>query len=119
MSIEKNQKQRIVSDEQISSYNTINPLLNSVYNEVKVLSKKQPDVLFNVNKVRIINKLLEKARELLKNETTATHLEILDEDSLPSNSDAVIILSLYSSALDMFHKNYYDCSDLLGEEHWK
>ena len=66
--------------------------------------KKQSEQL-NLNKVKIINKLLDKVLILLKNELTIEFLQKLDEDDLPTNSDAVLILSQSLSAMDQFHSS--------------
>lgn len=110
-----------ISDEQVKLYSTISPLLKSAFNEVKDFSKKKQDDLLNIKKVNMINRLLEKAKIVLQNESTVDYLDLLDENDLPSNSDAVLIMSQYISAMDKFHSDHCHISgwDFEEEEEWK
>ena len=88
-------------------YDTISRLLQAAFNEVKEFSKKNQDELLNEKKVKMINRLLEKAKEVLKNEPTVEFLDLLDVSELPSNSDAVLTMSQYIFALDKFRIDHY------------
>ena len=115
---------RLTTDEQVELYCTISPLLKSMYSEIKDFSKKKLDDPMNLNKVKMINRLLVKAKEVLKNEASNEYLDLLEEDDLPSISDAVMIVSQYISALDKFHSDHYHYDDDLGlgwdnSGHWK
>lgn len=111
------------TDEQVKLYLTINPLLKSAFDEVKELSKKKQDELLNLTKVKMINKLLAKAKEILKDEPTIGYLELLDEDELPSNSDAVLMMSQFITAMNKFHEDHYHYENNMlswdNEGHWK
>ena len=111
------------TDEQVKLFLTISPLLKSAFDEVKELSKKKQDEELNLKKVKVINRLLEKAKEILKDEPTIDYLELLDEDDLPSNSDAVLIMSQFISAMDKFHSDHYHYENSMlswdNEGHWK
>lgn len=76
--------------EQIKLYSTISPLLWAAFNEVKEFSKKKQDEQLNLKKVKMINRLLEKAKVVLENEPTVDFLDMLDEDDLPTNSSSAI-----------------------------
>lgn len=54
------------TDEQIRLYETITPLLTVAYSELKELSKKKQDDSLNIGKVKMINRLLLKAKDILK-----------------------------------------------------
>ncbi|MBK7868709.1 MAG: hypothetical protein IPJ75_17890 [Ignavibacteriales bacterium] len=43
---------------QVEQFEILFPLLNSVYDEIKEMSKKQPDGKLNEKKVNMINKIL-------------------------------------------------------------
>ncbi len=111
------------TDEQVKLYLTINPLLKSAFDEVKEFSKKKQDEELNVKKVKMINRLLEKAKEILKDEPTVEYLELLDEDELPTNSDAVLTMSQFISAMKKFHDDHYHYENNMlswdNEGHWK
>ena len=59
----------------------------------------------------MINRLLEKAKEVLKNEPTVDFLDMLDEDDLPSNSDAVLTMSQFITAMNKFHSDHYHLNE--------
>ena len=116
--------EKVTSDEQVKLYLTISPLLHAAFGELKEFSKKKQDDAMNVNKVKMINRLLEKAKEILKDEPTAEYLDLLDEDQLPSYSDAVLMMSQYISAMSKFHDDHYHYDNDLGSVwdnsgHWK
>lgn len=46
-------------------------------------------------------------KELLKDQPTAMFLDLLEDDSLPTNSDVVIVLSQYLSAMKKYEERYY------------
>ena len=109
-----------VTGEQIKLYSTISPLLWAAFNEVKEFSKKKQDEQLNLKKVKMINRLLEKSKVVLENEPTVDFLDMLDEDDLPTNSDAVLTMSQYISAMDKFHSDHYHRSkwDIDGDGEW-
>lgn len=111
------------TDEQVKLYLTISPLLNSAFNEIKELSKKKQDEPLNLNKVKWINRLLKKAKEVLKEEPTIEYLDLLNEDDLPSNSDAVLMMSQFISAMDKFKSDHYYYDNIKyawdNEGHWE
>lgn len=120
----KNIQTKSTTDEQVELYGIISPLLKSMYSEIKDFSKKRLDDPMNLNKVRMINRLLVKAKEVLKNEASNEYLDLLEEDDFPSISDAVLIVSLYISALDKFHSDHYHYDRDLGfgwdnSGHWQ
>ena len=95
------------ADDQVALFETIYPLLSAAFDEVKEFSKKKQDELLNSKKVKIINRLLDNAKEVLKNELTVAFLDMLDEEDLPSNSDAVLTMSQYMSAMRKFRIDHY------------
>ena len=56
-------EERYTTEEQIGLYETISPLLHSAFDEIKEFSKKKQDEPLNVKKVKMINRLLEKAKD--------------------------------------------------------
>lgn len=115
---------KTVTDEQVELYNTINPLINSIFKELKDFSKKNQNDPINLTKVKMINRLLIKVQIILENEPSINYLDLLEEDNLPSISDAVLIVSQYISALEIFHSEHYYYDSVLGSGwdnpgHWK
>ncbi len=54
-----------------------------------------------------MNRILEPLDDLFKNEPTHNFLDIPNEDDLPSNSDIVLIISQYETAIQEFRDKYY------------
>jgi hypothetical protein len=70
--------------------------IESVYDELSLLSKKSPSDAVNTFKLRFLNSLLAAANDLLGTAYRPfADFEQFDEDALPQNSDAVFILSQY------------------------
>lgn len=92
----------------IEDYDLYREMLRSLAIEVRELSKKKQEGTLNLTKVRMINRILTPLKEeILMKEPSAKFLDLLDESILPSNSDAVLIISQYESAIDNFKETYY------------
>ena len=95
------------SSEEVKKFEMLYPLINSDLSEIRELSKKKQDEPSNKFKVKTINKKLEIVKGILKNEPTYDFLELLDEDTFPSNSDAVLMISQFIKAMEQFRKRFY------------
>ncbi len=96
-------------------YDILSPLLGAVLGEMKELSKKKPDAVLNELKVKMVNKILLQIKELLSEEPTLEFIELLDDETLPTNSDAVFILSQFRAAMDHFQEKYKYAEPEIGE----
>lgn len=83
------------------------PILNSVYTEIKELSKKKQDGALNEIKVKMTNRRLSKVQTILKDDPTVEFLDLLDEVSLPTNSDAVLIIAQFQAAMVQYKDKHY------------
>src|SRR6266478_9225476 len=92
---------------QADLYETTRPLLDAMYAEVQELSKKKPEATLSESKVKLINRLLGDVRIVLGDEPEFKYLDLLVSDSLPQNSDVVLILSQYKAAMESFRDSYY------------
>ena len=75
--------------------------LQGLHEEIGTLSKRKPDDAVNIFKLRFINQILGEANQALDPE----HLPLngftsFDEDTVPTNSDVVLILSQYLKCFD-------------------
>ena len=59
---------------------------------MKESSKKKTDESLNAFKVKSVNRVLTKVKDILKKEPTVDFLDILAEETLPTNSDAILII---------------------------
>jgi hypothetical protein len=90
------------------------PLLVAILNEVKELSKKKQDEHLNKLKVGMINKILSQVKDVLQDDPTSQFLDLLDDVTLPTNSDAVLIIAQYKAAMEQYNGKYYGYD---GSEH--
>jgi len=98
--------EKLPSKEDVMKYIMLYDFLESAYVEMKDFSKKNPDAPLNERKVKSLNRILKDIKEILANEPTASYMDILDEEMLPSNSDVVLTMSQYRSALENYRKKY-------------
>lgn len=105
-------KQALISTNRPTKSNTeqfdmLFPILESVYNEIKELSKKKQDGALNEIKVKMTNRILSKVKIILKDDPTVEFLDLLDEVSLPTNSDAVLIIAQFKAAMQQYKAKHY------------
>jgi hypothetical protein len=114
----KAQHQQFTTEEKATKYEMLFPMLEAVYIEIKELSKKKQDDVLNKLKVKMINRILEQVREILAGEPTIPFTELLDEEMLPSNSDTVLMLAQFKSAMVQFRAKYYGYDKEAMESRW-
>jgi hypothetical protein len=71
----------------------------------------------STGKVKIVNRVLNDVLVILKDEPAGKYLEILDDQSLPQVSDAVLVMVQFESALASFYKRY-NRRDNFGGRYW-
>ena len=98
--------ERLPSKADVMKYIMLYDFLESAYVEMKDFSKKSPVAPLNERKVKSLNRILKDIKEILADEPTASYMDILDEEMLPSNSDVVLTMSQYRSALENYRKKY-------------
>jgi hypothetical protein len=92
----------------------VSPILTSLASEIRELSKRKQDGILSPLKVTQINRVLVDLRRALGEDPSTRYLDLLDDDTLPQNSDAVIVLAQWESAVDQFkdkHQGYDDDRD--------
>ena len=99
---------------QVARFDLVSPMLEAAHKEIGDLSKKKPDGPLNALKVRHINKLLKEVRDALAGDPSVEFLDLLDEEQLPLNSDAVLILAQYKAAASQFKSRHFGWD---GDEH--
>ena len=105
MKMKKNYYQ---TEEQIEKFKMLSELLSSIYLEMKEFSKKKPDEPLNTFKVKNINRVLTQLKDLLVNEPTIEFLDLLDDETLPTNSDAILIIGQFEASMKRFKNKYTD-----------
>lgn len=104
-----------ITKERVEQYELLQPLLSGLYNEFKELSKKKPDSPININKGKLVNRVLEPLQVLFCDEKVVMFLDVLDLDELPTNSDVILVLNQYLKATTGFKDKYYH----RGNRKWK
>lgn len=74
--------------------------MRTLLHEFRILSGKKPNEPINVFKLKYVNKTLEAANDVLGDDKPYDDFEKFSEEDLPTNSDVLMILSLY---LDRMH----------------
>ncbi len=95
------------TEKNIEDYSLLKDMLESQRHKLDLLSKKKPDDPLNKMKIKMVNRVLEPLNEILKHESSHKFLDILNEDDMPTNSDVVLIISQYETAISEFMNKYY------------
>jgi hypothetical protein len=103
----------------IELFSLLYPMLIADLGEMRELSKKKQDGIVNKLKVTVINKKLEKIKAFLERRPTHEFLELLDDESLPTNSDAVFTMIQFKSALEHFRNSHFTMEDSEYHSSWK
>ena len=105
-------------EEQVEKFDMLQPMLGSFLTEVRELSKKKPDGPLNEVKIKMINRILLQVKEALSTDASVEYLDLLDEETLPQNSDAVLILGQYVAAMQQFKEKHYGYDTMSGRTQW-
>lgn len=107
MAKDRNIAGKIPNRIQVEEFDMLFPILESVFNEIKELSKKKQDGALNELKVKMTNRVLNKVKLLLKDDPAVEFLDLLDDEVFPTNSDAVLIISQFKAAMQQFKDKHY------------
>lgn len=90
----------------VDTFEKLSGQLLSIYEEISLLSKKNPNDAVNKFKLKFVNKLISQSNEYLAEKYKPfDDFDTFDEDDIPQNSDVVFILSQY---LQCFEKQRAD-----------
>lgn len=95
------------TEEQVATYERLVPMLEAAHREMSELSKKKQDGIVNAVKIKLINRLLTDLGVLLEDDPSHGFVDMLDQETLPQNSDAVLILSQWKAALEQYKNTHY------------
>ena len=109
---------KLPTNAEVEKHEMLSPMLNSVSNEMQEMSKKKQDGALNELKVKMINRILDQIKDLLSDEATSQFLDLLDNETLPTNSDAVLILAQYQAAMRQFRDKYFGLDTRKGARRW-
>jgi secreted Zn-dependent insulinase-like peptidase len=90
-----------MTKKQIDEFETLQGQLESFHREMNTLVKKNPNDALNKFKLGLINSILKKANAFLgRNKRPFGDFEQFEEESMPSTSDVLMIISQYLSAFE-------------------
>jgi len=99
------------TDAQAQRFEFLSPMLDSALSEMREFAKKKQDGIVSELKIRIVNRLLTQIKEILANEESVTYLDLLSEEQLPQNSDAVLVLGQFRAAMNNFSTRHHRTND--------
>lgn len=74
--------------------------IKQLASDFRRLSDKKPNDQLNSFKLELVNSAIEEINNLLQGELPITGFEQFDADVLPTNSDVLLVLSLYEAELN-------------------
>ena len=95
------------TEEQAATYDRLVPMLEAAHREMTELSKKKQDGVVNTLKIKMLNRLLSELSKIIEKDPSHAFVDMLDEETLPQNSDAVLILSQWQAALKQYKDRHY------------
>jgi hypothetical protein len=99
-------REKAPTESQVAKFEYLSPMLDSALSEMREFAKKRQDGIVSATKIKILNRLLTDIRWILEHEESLAYLDLLSEDQLPQNSDAVIVLGQYRAALNSFQAKH-------------
>lgn len=85
----------------IDEFEKTHAQIEALHDEISLLSKKKPDDAINKFKLSFVNSVLEKANALLGQKYKPfSEFKVFDEDTLPTNSDVIMILGQYINCME-------------------
>ncbi|HEX6804153.1 MAG TPA: hypothetical protein VF133_10785 [Terriglobales bacterium] len=94
--------------EDVWEFEKLEQQLHSFLDEMSALSSKKPDGPVNKFKLNFINATLASINKLIADYRPFPDFDQFDVDTLPTNSDVVVILSQYAGAVLRFRTDHTD-----------
>lgn len=104
------------SSAEVWEFEKLEQQLHSFLDDMSALSSKKPDGPINKFKLQFLNAILEGINKLINDYRPFADFQQFDIDSLPSNSDVVVILSQYAGAVLRFRTQ--NTSNEYGDWFW-
>ena len=111
-------KQYSTTRGKVDAFDSVIGVFTELFKELKDLGRKKPDTTLSASKVKIINRVLEDVRACLTGEPDHKYLDLLDDETLPQYSDAILILSQHEGALKSFKLRHYGWDPDSHENDW-
>lgn len=90
-----------MTKQEVDNFEKLQAQLEGLHNEISALSKKSQNDALNKFKLKFVNKIISDSNELLGNDYKPfSDFDTFDENDLPSNSDAAMMLTQYLSCFE-------------------
>lgn len=106
------------TDEQATTYDQLVPMLEAAHREMTELSKKKQDGVVNALKIKMLNRLLAELSKVIEKDPSHAFVDMLEEDTLPQNSDAVLVLSQWQAALKQYKGRHHGYDPSTSGHRW-
>ena len=94
------------STEEVEALEKIIGQLQGAHSELSQLAKKSPGDSVNEFKLRLVNKIIENANDVLGDGYKPfDDFEIFDKDDIPTNSDVTLVLSQYMEQAERYRSD--------------
>lgn len=100
------------------AYDALIEPFNGLFRELKDLGKKKPEAALSAAKVKMINRILMDIIALLEGEQGHKYLDLLDDETLPQYSDAVLVMAQFEGALQAFRNRHFGYQGQYHESRW-
>jgi hypothetical protein len=103
--------------QEVDNFEKLQAQLEGLHNEISALSKKSQNDALNKFKLKFVNKIISDSNELLGNDYKPfSDFDTFDENDLPSNSDAAMMLTQYLSCFEKLRAD--NVKQDLGRWYW-
>lgn len=109
----------VTTEEKADQYDGVVGPFFHLAKELKALGMKKPSETLSASKVKFINRILLDIQKFTKEEPEGRYLDLLDDESLPQYSDAILILSQYEGALNGFKERYHGWIPGVNKHDWR
>jgi hypothetical protein len=99
--------QNLPNEADTKAIDLLSPMLDSAIDEMHKLAQKKPDEPINITKINILNRLLKPLKDALSIEPGVSYLDLLESDSIPTNSDIVLILGQYEAVIEQCKSKHF------------
>jgi hypothetical protein len=90
-----------MTKQEVDTFEKVNGQLEALHSEISALSKKSQNDALNKFKLKFVNQILDEANKILgDNYKPFPDFSIFDEDEIPSNSDATMVISQYLGCME-------------------
>jgi hypothetical protein len=115
-----------MTKEEVDAFEKVQAQLEGLHSEISILSKKAQNDALNKFKLKFVNQLLAEANVILGNNYKPfADFDLFDEDDIPSNSDATMVISQYLGCMErlradnIFSREEHNGNKYLVRWYWK